>query len=421
MADTHADKEVFEDDAQHQIRYKTLSWQFVSVLMIAETVSNGMLSLPNTLAVVGIVPALILVVFLGIFALFTAKLLIDFKLIHPNVHTMGDAGYIMFGPIGREILLAGTIIFAIACVGSLLLSGQQALSTLFDGRLCSTYFVLICGAVTLLIALPRTLDRLTWMALLSATAITIAGVLSMIGAGANPLPGRVISATIPTSFENAFLSITSPVFGYAGMFFILISEMKRPQDAMKAAWCLQAFTTTFYTVFCIVNYAYIGNTTQSPNFFSLPPRWAKACFGIAFVNFLFTGGIYTHTAAKVIFVRLFRHSEHVHSHTILGWTVWTLLCFGGVVIGVLLAIAVPIFSYLIGITAALFAAWYTYGLAGFFWLYDTYHLRGGMNAFRQRPIVTMLAVMIILAGAFICIAGTYVFVKERMIGKPFAC
>lgn len=35
-----------------------------------------------------------------------------------------------------------------------------------------------------------------------------------------------------------------------------------------------------------------------------------------------------------------------------------------------------------------------------------------MNAFRQRPIVTMLAVMIILAGAFICIAGTYVFVKE---------
>lgn len=27
MADTHADKEVFEDDAQHQIRYKTLSWQ----------------------------------------------------------------------------------------------------------------------------------------------------------------------------------------------------------------------------------------------------------------------------------------------------------------------------------------------------------------------------------------------------------
>ena len=183
-------------------------------------------------------------------------------------------------------------------------------------------------------------------------------------------------------------------------------------------------------MFSIVNYVYIGNTTQSPNFFSLPPKWAKACFGVAFFNFLLcvvplflvcchtedvfdsTAGIYLHTAAKVIFVRLFRHSEHVHSHTILGWTVWTLLCFGGVVIGVLLAIAVPIFSYLIGITAALFAAWYTYGLAGFFWLFDTYHLKGGIGAFRRRPIGTVLAVMTILAGAFICVAGTYVFVKE---------
>ena len=170
---------------------------------------------------------------------------------------------------------------------------------------------------------------------------------------------------------------------------------------------------------------------QSPNFFSLSPRWAKACFGIALVNFLLyvvsnlflvschkeymfdsTGGIYIHTVAKVIFVRLFRHSKHIHSHTILGWIVWTLLCFIGVVIAVVLAIAVPIFSYLIGILAALFAAWYTYGLAGFFWLFDTYHLEGGMDAFRRRPIGTILAVMTILAGGFICVAGTYVFIKE---------
>lgn len=73
------------------------------------------------------------------------------------------------------------------------------------------YFLLICAAVTLLIALPRTLDRLTWIGLLSVATITIAGLLAMIGAGVDPLPSRVISATIPTSFENAFLSITSPV------------------------------------------------------------------------------------------------------------------------------------------------------------------------------------------------------------------
>lgn len=37
----------------------------------------------------GILPALILTIFFGIFGLFTAKLLIEFKLNHPEVHNMG--------------------------------------------------------------------------------------------------------------------------------------------------------------------------------------------------------------------------------------------------------------------------------------------------------------------------------------------
>lgn len=91
---------------------------------------------------------------------------------------------------------------------------------------------------------------------------------------------------------------------------------------LQAAWCLQGFATT-------VNYA-----ATLHNLFSLSPRWAKTCFGIAFINLLLyvvpnlflvcchtkdvlnsTGGIYIHIA-KVVFVRLFQHSEHIHSHTV---------------------------------------------------------------------------------------------------------
>lgn len=67
-----------------QIKYKTLSWQLVSALMIAEIVSNGMLSLPSSLAVVGVVPGVVLIVFLGVFATFTSYILIQFKLRHPE-------------------------------------------------------------------------------------------------------------------------------------------------------------------------------------------------------------------------------------------------------------------------------------------------------------------------------------------------
>ena len=57
--------------------------------------------------------------------------------------------------------------------------------------------------------------------------IFICGFLAMIGAGTNPTPDRVVVATASSTFYEAFLAITGPVFAFAGhfMFFILISEV----------------------------------------------------------------------------------------------------------------------------------------------------------------------------------------------------
>ena len=78
------DKDVFGDERGHGIHYRTLTWPLVAVLMITEIVTYGTLSLPQSLAVVGIVPGVILITFLGIFALYTALILIQFKLNHPE-------------------------------------------------------------------------------------------------------------------------------------------------------------------------------------------------------------------------------------------------------------------------------------------------------------------------------------------------
>ncbi|KIY65513.1 hypothetical protein CYLTODRAFT_379300 [Cylindrobasidium torrendii FP15055 ss-10] len=420
--------DVFDESKDNDIHYKTLTWPFVALLMIAEIVSNGTLSLPSALAVVGIVPAVILIVFLGVFALYTSKLLIDFKLNHPGVHSMGDAGYIMGGPILREILGGATVVFAIVATGSELLSGQQALSTLSDNGMCALHLLLIFSAFVLLIALPRTLEKLQYLGLVSAALITISGIVAMGAAGANPVPGRVIKATIPSDFYTAFVAITNPCFSYAGhfMFFILVSEMKHPEDGMKAAWCLQTFATSFYVLFSVIMYCYIGGTTESPVFFSLPPYWSKVCFGIAIGNFVIAGGLFSHTAAKLVFVRLFRGTRHMYKHTVVGWGVWVCLCFLAVVIAFVLASAIPIFSYLIGVAAALFASWFTYGVAGMFFIHDTHHSED--TSFRRKPIQTALAVFSILAGGFICVAGTYVFIKlivdaynDGTVGQPFTC
>ncbi|KAH9946829.1 amino acid transporter [Amylocystis lapponica] len=422
--------DVFGNEDEHDIRYKTMSWQFVCFLMIAEIVSNGMLSLPNAMAVVGIVPSLILTIFLGMFGLFTAKLLIDFKLNHPDVHNMGDAGMIIFGPVGREVLSLGTIIFAVFGSGSEFLSGQQALSMLSSNGLCAVVITTIFACVAFFVSLPRTLGHLSWLGFISTALISLCALLGMIGAGVSPTPGRKIDVTVSSSFYEAFLAITSPVFAYAGhfMFFILISEMKRPQDAMKAAWFLQVFATLLYAVFSVVVYVYLGNTVASPALLSLSPVWSKIAFAFGLGNFLISGALYSHTAAKLVFVRIFRRSRHLYTHTVLGWSVWIALCFAASVLAFVLAVSVPIFSYLAGITASLFASWYTYGVAGFFWLHDTYHLEGGRGALRRKWFGTTLAVLTVAAGAFICVAGTYVSVKliaeaysSGEVGRPFSC
>ena len=67
---------------------------------------------------------------------------------------------------------------------------------------------------------------------------------------------------------------------------MLISDVRPEINIPQAAWALQGFATTFYVVFSVIIYAYIGNTVASPALLSLPPIWSKITFGIGLVNFL---------------------------------------------------------------------------------------------------------------------------------------
>ncbi len=129
---------------------------------------------------------------------------------------MGDAGFILFGRFGRELLSLGTVIFAVFATGGQLLAGQIALASLSDSKLCLMLYTGIFAVPTLLCALPRTLDRLTWLSVASVICIIVSGVVGMVGAGINPTEGRTLSVTVPTDFVTAFISITNPVFSYAG-------------------------------------------------------------------------------------------------------------------------------------------------------------------------------------------------------------
>lgn len=67
-------------------------------------------------------------------------------------YSLGDAGYILFGPIGREVLSAGTIVFAI--FGAVrrtrfavlaLLTFCRALSFSPANRHCPRFLIMACA------------------------------------------------------------------------------------------------------------------------------------------------------------------------------------------------------------------------------------------------------------------------------------
>jgi len=123
---------------------------------------------------------------------------------------------------------------------------------------------------------------------------------------------------------------------------------------------LQVFATIFYVLFAAVTYVYLGSEVQSPSIISLSPKWAKAAWGwvlckghgnendadlwlgLLLPNLLVSGSLYNHTAAKILFVRIFRNSHHLHSNTLLAWAVWIALLVTTSGVGFVLAIAVPV-------------------------------------------------------------------------------
>jgi len=170
--------------------------------------------------------------------------------------------------------------------------------------------------------------------------------------------------------------------------------MRRPEDAMKAAWTLQISATTFYCVFAAITYICLGDAVMSPSLLSLPPLWSKIAFGVAIPNFLIAGTMYCcvgfwstangDTRSDILSYRrkaslranvsqksslAFTHSARMgdvddrESCVIPVFDTSTNPLFPKLIVilnGVafVFAVGVPIFNYIVGLTASLFAAWY---------------------------------------------------------------
>jgi len=102
VAEAEITERAAEDEGE--INYHVLHWWQVALLMIAETISLGILSLPSVFATVGMPGGILLILGLGLLATYTGYNIGLFKLAYPHVQNQADAGEVLGGPVLREIL-----------------------------------------------------------------------------------------------------------------------------------------------------------------------------------------------------------------------------------------------------------------------------------------------------------------------------
>lgn len=269
------------------------------LIMIAETISLGILSLPSVLATIGLVPGIILIITMGLLATYTGYVLGQYKAAYPRIHNLADALEVMWGPFGREFGGAVQTVFLTfgmllvssfrngvlirTAMGSHILTFTIAMNAITERAACSITWGIIGFVILWIFTLPRTLKKVSYLSVASFISICGAVFLTMIALGVDPKPNLHLAATYSPSFAPAFLAVTNIIFAYGGhvAFFSFISELRDPNEFPKALFMLQATDITMYLIVAIVVYRYAGVGVVSPALGSANKVVMKIAYGIA--------------------------------------------------------------------------------------------------------------------------------------------
>ena len=131
--------------------------------MVAETISLGILSLPAAVAGLGLAPAIIILISLGLVASYTGYVIGQLKWRYPHISSMADAGEILMGRFGKETLFGGQILCLIFVMASHLLTFTVAMNMITVHGTCSIVFGVVGLVRSLGLSLPRTWKNRSWL------------------------------------------------------------------------------------------------------------------------------------------------------------------------------------------------------------------------------------------------------------------
>ncbi|KAI5266802.1 putative amino acid transporter [Aureobasidium subglaciale] len=399
----------FENDANGETEYRTLTWLNAGFLLVAETISLGILSLPAVVASMGFVPGVILIVFFGVLTTYTGYITYQVKIAFPGIHNFADAGLFFFGRWAKEVSEAAQIILLVFIMSAHILTFSIMMNVLTNHGTCTIVFTVVGMVVSMILCIPRTMKNVALMSIASCLSIATAIFIAMIGIGVDPPAGAHAYAVTPssqTSFRTGVVAVANILVSFCSniAYFGFISEMKTPRDFPKALAMLQTCTCSLYIIVAVVIYRFAGTDVKSPAIGSASPTVRKVAYGIAIPTIVVAGVIYAHVATKNVYVRIWRKTNVMNEKSFRSLGSWYGLTIILWVVAWVIANAIPVFSQLLGLLGSLFCTWFSMILPAAWWIMMN---KRQLTANWEKISLTIVNIIIALIGLALCGLGVW--------------
>ncbi|SJX60072.1 probable neutral amino acid permease [Sporisorium reilianum f. sp. reilianum] len=401
-------------------KFHRLGWKKLTICLLVEAIALGALSIPSAFATLGMVAGVIVCVGMGLIAIYTSYIVGQVKVKFPQVSHYADAGQLMMGRFGYELIGAMFAIQLTLLVGSHSLTGTIAFLNLSNNAICSLVFGVISAIILFIVAVPPSFSEVAILGYIDFASIVIAIGVVIIGTGIRKdqpsvTPSPTEWSAWPkegTTFADAWIALTNIVFAYsfAVCQFSFMDEMHTPTDYVKSIWALGIIEIVIYTLTGALIYAFVGTDVKSPALLSAGTTLSKVAFGIALPVIFISGSINTTVVARYIHGRIFKNSVIRYINTTMGWITWLGLIALITVIAWVVAEIVPVFSDILGIMSALFISGFTFYFPALMWFLLI--KEGKWNATRWNTILSVVNSAVFLLGMLILVCGAYASVKD---------
>lgn len=408
--------------AEGHAKFNRLGWKRLTIVLIVEAIALGSLSIPAAFATLGMVAGVILCVGLGFVAIYTSYVVGQVKLAFPHVTHYADAGQLLMGKFGYELVGVMFALQLIFLVGSHSLTGAIAFGNITDNGACSLVFGVVSAIILFLLALPPSFAEVAILGYIDFVSIILAIGITIIGTGVQQsqdlIPPSDWSAWPKEglTFVEAFIALGNIIFAYsfAVCQFSFMDEMHTPKDFVKSIWWLGMIEIVIYTVTGALIYVFVGQSVESPALLSAGTLLSKIAFGVALPVIFISGSINGTTAGRYIHARVYKDSVIRFINTKMGWITWAVLIAIITLIAWIIAEAIPFFSDLLSICSCLFISGFTFYFPAWMWFKL---IKKGSWRSKENLLLSITNAIIFLMGMVILVAGTYSSVQD-IVSSP---